>query len=122
MYSIVEKKTIIIQKAYRHHLKGKKHRLNLNIKYFNILLHFKPFKISHKLDSIYTPHKLYVKNIINYLNHWTHYDDNENNTEHNLTQSQHDLVQTVLNQKHIYKKDIKKILKTLTLTQIMCIH
>ena len=59
-YKIIEKKAIVIQKKFKHHLMGKKKRERLSYTYSNKLYYFKPFVICRIFDS--SPLYKYRKN------------------------------------------------------------
>lgn len=120
----VHKKALLIQKQFRHYLKGKKKRENLLYRYCTKLYNFKPFVISRIFDcsSLYR----YKKNNRDFINkvilHLTviHNRSEEDETDSTLlTTTQTDLFKYVLMYEKIIGVDVlKMLLRTLTIGQL----
>ncbi len=120
-------KIITIQRAYRHHLEGKKHRQELKNKHIDILHDFKPFRISLMWDeSDYYRYKSksyrqFLELVVRCINVLYHPDEDDTES-YMLTQEQSDLIQNTLYKDHIYRKDVNKIFRSLSVHQIMLIR
>lgn len=120
----IQNKAIIIQKKFRHHLRGKINRENLLYKYCSKLYNFKPFVISRIFDS--SSLYIYRKNNRDFLNkiilHLTILHDRSEEDEFNstlLTDTQKNLFNYILiYHKNIGINTIKSLLRTLTIGQL----
>ena len=112
---------VIIQRIYRHHRKGRKHRKRITILYRRFIWKCKRFQVELKLDSNPYIHSKtsrdYINRIYNRLNVSLH-QDSDDDEDYSLTNNQLNIINRVKKNEHIYKRDIRNILSSLTLTQL----
>lgn len=116
-------KATIIQKKFRHHLKGKKNRDNLLYRHCPKVYNFKPFVICRVFDSssLYRYRKNnrdFLHKVVLHLTvlHNRSEEDEENSTL--LTETQKALFNSVLDQKNIEIQHVKMLLRTLSTGQL----
>ena len=113
--------SIIIQRIYRHHRKGRKHRKRITRRHRRFIWKCKRFQVELKLDSnpyMYsTTSRDYINRIYNRLNVSLH-QDSDDDEDYSLTNNQLNVINKVRKNEHIYKRDIRKILSSLTLAQL----
>jgi hypothetical protein len=132
-YKIIEKKAIVIQKKFKHHLMGKKKREKLayTYPYSNKLYYFKPFVISRIFDS--SPLYKYRKNnkdfiykvILNLSVIHNRREESEEDEEEStlITNIQRDVFEYFINcNKPVYKNILRELLSMLTINQLSFIR
>lgn len=112
---------IIIQRIYRHHRNGRRKRKEIERKYRLFIWKCKRFQVERKLDS--TPYmysktnRSYVDRIYDKINVSLH-QDSDDEEDYSLTTDQNIILNSVKIKQNIYKRDIRKILSSLTLAQL----
>jgi hypothetical protein len=129
-YKIIEKKAIVIQKKFKHHLRGKKkrERLSYTYPYSNKLYYFKPFVICRIFDS--SPLYKYRKNNKDFIHkvilnlsviHNRREESEEDSTL--ITNIQKYVFEYFLNcNKPVYKNILRELLSMLTINQLSFIR
>jgi len=122
--SVSSQKAFVIQKKFRHHLKGKKNRDNLLYRYCTELYNFKPFVICRVFDSgsLYRYKSSHRDFLYKVIRHLTVLHNRSEEDEHNstlLTPAQNELFHDVLlYQKVIGIDTVKMLLRRLTVSQL----
>ena len=111
---------LVIQRAFKHFLSGRKERNKIAKKNMAFIWKLKSFQIAQFYDSStyrFSNNRETVCRIQKSIDVWLHQDEDDD-IDYSLTVNQKEIIQSVLEQKSIYKRDITLILKSLTLDQI----
>ena len=108
-----------IQRCFRHFIKGRiiRNRMKYTVNKISTL---KPFVVACKLDSINflsKSYKDYVNNVYGSIEIWLH-QDSDDETDVSFSKEQLLIIKSIQEKKHIFFKDIKNLLKVLTLNQL----
>jgi hypothetical protein len=108
-----------IQRCFRHFIKGRiiRNRMKYTV---NKIWTLKPFVVACKLDSINflsKSYKDYVNNVYGSIEIWLH-QDSDDETDVSFSKEQLLIIKNMQEKKHIFFKDIKNLLKVLTLNQL----
>jgi hypothetical protein len=108
-----------IQRCFRHFIEGR--IIRKKMKYtVNKICTLKSFVVACKLDSINflsKNYKDYVKNVYGSIEIWLH-QDSDDESDVSFSEEQLLIIKNIREKKHIFFKDIKNLLKALTLNQL----
>jgi hypothetical protein len=121
---IVNGAALRIQHCFRHFLKGRRVRNIMKYKHRN-LWKLKSFAVMSALDDtsfIYCKsYKEYVDRVYKSIEVWIH-QDSDDEEDYSLSTEQIAMIDELKQKSHIYYRDIKKLLKMLTLDQLQLIQ